>query len=155
MISTFPDPRVESITDKAILIKKVERKKSRHSSIFFYFFPPTLQKVWRNLLKITQISRRQSANRFLFLFFSSDKGKKPLSWSVDHRIYWAWPKSIILYAAMWHYLSSMFHTFFYNDSYNNSWQWKRRSVGVPSRDVPSLSLFHTKSPSSSHFPVVT
>ncbi len=34
--------------------------------------------------------------------------------------------------------------------------WKRRSVGVPSRDVPSLSLslFQTKSPSNSHGDVV-
>ncbi len=31
-------------------------------------------------------------------------------------------------------------------------KWKRRSVGAPSRDVPSLSLFQTKSRSDSHFP---
>ncbi len=33
----------------------------------------------------------------------------------------------------------------------NNDKWKRRSVGAPSRDVPSLSLFQTKSPSNSHF----
>ena len=34
-------------------------------------------------------------------------------------------------------------------------KWKRRSVGAPSRDVPSLSLFQTKSPCNSHYVIAS
>ncbi len=61
-------------------------------------------------------------------------------WKRYPSFYWFWVKK----SAAW----NKFHT----QQGSLYYEWKRRSVGAPSRDMPSLSLFQTNSPSNSHFP---
>ncbi len=66
----------------------------RHCKKLGCFFTKSvgfLLKYRQNLLKILEFPDDSQRVDFYFLFFSSDEGKKPLSGSVDHRIYWEWP----------------------------------------------------------------
>ncbi len=68
------------------------------------------------------------------------------------KLYWSLPASFHIHGkCLFHDIFMLLHILM-NKYDQHMYKWKRRSVGAPSRDVPSLSLFQTKSPSSSHFP---
>ncbi len=99
--------------------------------LFFYFFLRHsflrhsksigfLLQNHQNLLKTTKFPDDNQQVDFYILFFLSDKGKKPLSGSVDHhRIYWEWPhryqRFIIIYNSCRYSIPiKMCHRAFYN-----------------------------------------